>query len=217
MNKNKLFLGILVFGSMWGFSEVIIGSALSDLGMPSGALMTGFFALTFLVMSRMYYKQPGMQIGMGLVAGSLRLFNPFVGCHLCSALAIMAEGLIFEMIWIKIHDDITKDLNNLTIQASMGVVTAYLVFVSGYIVTQILTPIVQGTGFYLENLVMFMPNILAAGLIPALIGSVMLPIILLAKKLDISKIEDRYYYPTTISITLFCWIFVILSSFLLTS
>ena len=98
MNK-RLIAGILVFGSLWGFSEVIIGTGLQNAGLPYGAIMTGGFALSFLVLSRMIFRQPGMQIGMGLVAGGLRVFNPFIGCHLCSAIAIMAEAAIFEVIW----------------------------------------------------------------------------------------------------------------------
>ncbi len=55
MNKNmKLFAGILVFGSLWGFSECIIGSVLKDAGLPYGSIMTGVFVLTYLVLSRMY-------------------------------------------------------------------------------------------------------------------------------------------------------------------
>ena len=102
MNKLRFIAAVLVFGSLWGFSEVLIGTSISDLGLPSGAIMTGFFALTFLVMSRMTFRQPGMQAGMGLVAGSLRMFNPFMGCHLCSAIAIAAEAIIFEIVWYKI-------------------------------------------------------------------------------------------------------------------
>jgi hypothetical protein len=215
MNKMKLYAGIIVFGSLWGFSECIIGSQISDAGLPSGAIMTGFFALTFLVMSRMFYRQPGMQLGMGLVAGGFRLFNPFVGCHICSALAIMAEGLIFELIWYKLSFDF-KELKNLTIQTSMGIVTAYLVFVGGYIVTQVLTPVIAGSGFYLENLLVFMPRILSSGLLPALIGGFVLPTLLLAKKLDINlSFKDKIYYPITAGISAFCWIFVIGNWFLL--
>jgi len=215
MNKMKLFVGIIVFGTLWGFSECIIGSSSADTGLPTGAIMTGFFALTFLVMSRMFYRQPGMQLGMGIIAGGLRLFNPFVGCHICSALAIMAEGAIFELVWYKLSFDF-KELKNLTMQTSMGILTAYLVFVSGYIVTQILTPVIAGSGFYLENLIVFMPRILSSGLLPALVGGFMLPIILLAKNLDINiSLKDRYYYPVAVGISTFCWVFVIGNWFLL--
>lgn len=208
MNKNmKLLAGILLFGSLWGFSEIIIGSALNDIGLPSGAIMTGFFALFFLLMSRKMYRQPGMQLGMGIVAGALRLFNPFAGCHLCSALAIMAEGAIFEIIWYKISFNF-KGFRTLRFQASLGIITVYCVYVGGYIVTQILTPIVGGSIFYAENLISFMPRILASGLLPALIGALILPITIIAGKIDIT-IKDKIYYPTTLGISALCWLTVL--------
>jgi len=205
MDKMRLFAGILLFGSLWGFSECIIGSTLNEAGLPAGAIMTGIFAVTLLVTSRLLYRKPGMQLGMGLVAGTLRIFNPFVGCHLCSALAIMAEGAIFELIWYKID---LEDLKTLTTQSSIGILTAYLVYAGGYILTQILTPVISGPGFYLENLIVLMPNILADGLLPALMGGAVLPATLLVKKIDIS-IKDRLYYPTTIGLSAFCWLFIV--------
>lgn len=214
MNKNmKLFAGILLFGSLWGFTEIIFGSVLKDAGLPYGSIMTGFFVLIFLILSRLMYRQPGMQLGMGLVAGSLRMFNPFVGCHLCSALAIMAEGVIFEMIWYSFSFDF-DNMKNITNKVSVGIITAYLIFVGGYIVTQILTPIVSGVGFYVENLIVFLPRILASGLLPGLIGAFVFPIVLQLCKLDL-KIKDTLYYPTTFGVSAFCWIVVVSMWFIL--
>ena len=211
MSKIKIFAGMLLFGSLWGFSECIIGSRLSDIGVPAGAIMTGFFALTFLVISRMSYKQPGMQLGMGIIAGILRLFNPFVGCHICSALAIMAEGAIFEILWYKISFDL-GELRSITTQVSMGILTSYIVYVGGFTLTQILTPIISGPGFYFENLIAIMPNIFSSGLLPALIGGSVLPAIILVKNVDFT-IKDRLYYPTTIGVSLLCWFIVVGSWF----
>ena len=207
MKKLKLFAGILVFGSLWGFSEVIIGSALQDAGLPIGAIMTGFFVITFLVLSRMIYRQPGMQFGMGLVAGILRIFNPFVGCHLCSAIAIVAEGAIFEIIWYKISFDFSE-LKNVIMQSSMGIISAYTIYIGGYIVTQIITPIASGATFYLENLIVFLPRIFSSGLIAAVIGGFVLPTILLSRNIDI-RIKDRLYYPIAFGLSLLCWFVVI--------
>ena len=212
MNKLKLFAGILIFGSLWGFSEVFVGSRLSETGLLSGAIMTGVFALMFLVMSRMLYRQPGMQLGMGLVAGGLKLFNPFIACNICSAFAIMASGAIFELIWYKISFD-SIELKTRTMQISMGIITAYCVYIGGYVVTQILTPIIAGPGFYVENLIVLMPNILAGGLLAALVGGVVLPMTLLTRKVDIT-IKDRFYYPTTIGVSALCW-FIVIGSWLL--
>jgi hypothetical protein len=214
MNKNmKLFAGILLFGSLWGFTECIFGSVLKDAGLPYGSIMTGVFVLIFLILSRLTYRQPGMQLGMGLVAGSLRMFNPFVGCHLCSALAIMAEGAIFEMIWYSFSFDF-DNMKNITNKVSMGIITAYLLYVGGYVVTQIFTPIVSGVGFYVENLIVFLPRILASGLLPGLIGAFVFPSVLQLSKLDL-KIKDTLYYPTTFGVSAFCWIVVVSIWFIL--
>ena len=212
MNKMRLLAAILVFGSLWGFSEVLIGSSISDLGLPSGAIMTGFFALTFLVLSRMTFRQPGMQLGMGVVAGGLRMFNPFMGCHLCSAIAITAEAIIFEIIWYSISMD-SEYMKKPLMQASIGVITGFSIYVGGYITTQILTPIAAGATFYIENLIVFMPKILAGGLIPSIAAGVLLPIIILSKKIDIT-IKDKLYYPITLGITILCW-FIVLGNWFL--
>jgi len=216
MNKKKLIAGIILFGSLWGFSETIIGSYINDYGMPSGAIMTGIFAIGFMMISRLLYKQRGMQIGMGLVAGTLRLFNPFVGCFICSAFAIMAEGLIFELLWYKLSLDL-KELKPMSMKLSMGIISGYICFTGGFIVTQILTPIVSSAGFHIQNLIVFLPQILSRGLLAAIISGIALPTIFILKNIDISKIKDRVYYPTTATITIFCWVAVILNTIIMIS
>jgi len=208
MDKLKLFAGIIVFGSIWGFAECIIGPALGNVGLPSGAIMTGFFAIGLMIMSRTLYKQRGMQLGMGIVAGALRFFNPFGGCLICSAIAIVSEGLIFELIWYKMSLDL-RDLKTNTMKLSMGIISAYCCFVGGYIITQILTPLVSSAGFYIGNLIIFMPQILSRGLVAALIGGVTVPVVMLLKSIEIASIKDKIYYPTTVTISMLCWIVVI--------
>jgi predicted benzoate:H+ symporter BenE len=80
----------------------------------------------------------------------------------------MAEGMLFEVLWYRLSFDL-KELNTRTLQSSMGIVTSYCVYVGGYIVTQILTPVFSSAGFYLENLVVFIPQILASGLLAAVL------------------------------------------------
>lgn len=214
MNNLKFLAGILVFGSIWGFSECIIGPLFSDAGLPSGMIMTGFFALVFMTMSRRLYPQYGMQAGMGLVAGSLRMINPFGGCHLCSALAIMAEGIIFELIFYSTTTIDLENLNTWTNKISLGIFSAYVVYVGGYIVTQILTPLTFGQ-FYISNLIAMMPQYLARGLPVAFIGAVTVPLALSIKNVKLTM-KDSWYYPATIGITAFCWIFVIANWFIFT-
>ena len=213
MKNMKFIAGIIVFGSLWGFAECILGSVLRDINLPAGAIMTGIFAIGLMTLSRTTFRQPGMQTGIGLVAGALRLFNPFGGCFICSAIAIMAEGLLFDLIWISFSLDLKKP-QNLTIQTSLGITSAYIVYVGGYIITQILTPLFSSAGFYLENLLVFIPQIFASGLLAALIGAVTVPAIFTLKKLDLT-IKDRIYYPITMGISAICWIIVILNTLLI--
>lgn len=212
MDKWKLLVGIIVFGSVWGFAECVIGPMLGDAGLPSGILMTSVFAIGLMTMSRMMYRQRGMQVGMGLVAGALRLFNPFGGCLICSAIAIATEGLLFELIWYRLGLDL-KELNTRTLKVSMGIITAYGCYVGGYTVTQVLTPLVSTAGFHVGNLLAFMPQILSKGLGAALIGGVTVPVMLAFKELDISRVKDRLYYPAATAITVLCWTVVIFNSF----
>jgi hypothetical protein len=213
MINRKFIAGIIVFGSLWGFAECIIGSLLRDVNLPAGAIMTGVFAIGLMTLSRTTFRQPGMQTGIGLVAGALRLFNPFGGCFICSAIAIMAEGLLFDLIWTGFSLDKEKT-HNLTIQASLGITSAYLVYVGGYIITQILTPVFSSAGFYLENLVVFIPQILASGLLAALLGVLSVPAMFRLTTLDIT-IKDRLYYPVTIGVSAFCWFFVIINTIII--
>ncbi len=213
MMNRKFIVGIIVFGSLWGFAECIIGSLLRDVNLPAGAIMTGVFAIGLMTFSRVTFRQPGMQTGIGLVAGALRFFNPFGGCFICSAIAIMAEGLLFDLIWTGFSLDHNKT-HTLTTQVSLGITSAYLVYVGGYIVTQILTPVFSSAGFYLENLIVFIPQILASGLLAALLGVLTVPTVIVLKKTQFI-LQDRLYYPVTIGVSAFCWIFVIVNTILL--
>jgi hypothetical protein len=213
MNNKKFIAGIILFGSLWGFAECIIGSLLRDANLPAGAIMSGVFAIGLMTLSRTIFRQPGMQTSIGLVAGALRFFNPFGGCFICSAIAIMAEGFLFDLIWTGFSLD-QKKTYSLTIQVSWGITSVYLVYVGGYIVTQILTPVFSSAGFYIENLIVFIPQILASGLLAALIGSVSVPAVFILQKLDVT-IQDRLYYPVTVGVSALCWVIVITNTILI--
>jgi hypothetical protein len=214
MNRLKIVAGIILFGSLWGFSECIIGSYFHEVGLTAGAIMTGIFAVGFMMITRLFYRQKGMQLGMALVAGALRLFNPFGGCYICAAIAIMAEGALFELVWYKITLNL-EELKKPIMSASMGIITAYVVFVGGYIITQILTPLFSSAGFYLENLINFLPQILSRGLLAAILGGITVPTAMLLKNIDITRVRDKIYYPTAATISILCWTAVIVNTLLL--
>ncbi len=211
MKKGKLFTGILLFGSLWGFAECVISPMLGRAGLPSGAILTGVVAFGLMAASRVVYRIPGMQLGMGLVAGAMRLLNPFGGCHLCSAIAIMAEGAVFELIWLGVSSQTVENMP-LKMKASLGIVTSYGVYVIGYLVTQVLTPVFSSAGFYLSNLVVFIPQILASGLLAAVLGGLTAPLAFSAREFNVSTLANRVYYPLSIGVSALCWAVVILNA-----
>jgi len=212
MEKRKLFTGILVFGSLWGFSEIIIGSMLRDARLPAGAILTGVFAFGLMLMSRILFKTRGMQMGMGLVAGALRLFMPFSDCTICSGIAIMAEGVIFEVLWHTLSRGFEEN-ESLINKSSLGIVMSYGVYVTGYMITQILTPVVASAGFHLKDLLPFIPQILSSGLLAAALGGVMSPLAFSLKSVDVTRVKNRLYYPAAIGISALCWWVVIAKTY----
>ena len=95
---------------------------------------------------------------------------------------------------------------------SLGIVTSYGIYVLGYVITQVLTPVLSSAGFFFENLVGIIPQILASGLLAALIGGVMAPVLFFLRDVDISRLRNQVYYPAAIGISALCWIVVVSNS-----
>jgi hypothetical protein len=204
MKKDKILAGTLMLGSLWGFAEIVIGDLLRQFDLPAGAILTGVFALGLMVLSRITFKTRGMQLGMGLVAGLLRLFNPISASHICSAIAIMAEGLIFEILYPLLTPAEDEEFP-LALQVSSGVVLSYGVYVTGYIVSQILTAALSTAGFHLANLFPYLPVIFSSGLLAAVIGGVVAPIVIRLRNADVRKISNTVYYPVSLAVSAACW------------
>lgn len=201
---RKLAAGILALGSLWGVSEILLGSILRDADLPAGALLTSVVALGLLVFGRMQYQQRGLALGMGLVAGTLRLVNPFGGCFLCSALAIMAEGALFELLLVGLSSDLRELKSSLVMQSCLGIVSAYALYVGGYIITQTLTPVLSSAGFSPADLVAVLPQIFASGLLAAVVGAVTAPAVFALRKAHLT-LRSSLYYPVTVGTAATSW------------
>ena len=197
---KKLLATILLFGSLWGLFECSIGDFLHDYDL---SVVTAVFVIFLMSVTRLRYGQPGMQLGMALVAGLLRHFNPVGTCLICSSIAIIIEGLAFEIIWAFPW----KKYDTFPMKVGMGVISFYSIYAFGYLVTQILTPLFTAT-FFLSDLLGVLPNILSQAVLAGLIGSIFLPLAFWIDSLSIS-FNDKLYYPTTISLICMCWIAII--------
>jgi hypothetical protein len=197
---KKLLATILLFGSLWGLFEVSVGDFLHGYSLSA---VTAAFAIFLMSITRLKYGQPGIQLGMALVASFLRHFNPVGTCLICSSIAIILEGLAFEIIWVFPW----KKYNTLSMKVGMGVISFYSIYAFGYLVTQILTPLFTAT-FFLNDLIGVLPKIFSQAVLAGLIGSVSLPLAFWVDSLSIS-FNDKFYYPAAISLICVCWVAII--------
>jgi hypothetical protein len=86
----------------------------------------------------------------------------------------------------------------------------------GYIVTQLLTPLVSIGSVQMANVIMFVPQILARALPVGLLGAITVPFILESKKLHF-EIKETLYYPVTLSVSIICLMIIIGNWFLYVS
>ena len=215
-DKYKILAGIIVFGSIWGLLECTLGDVkLTGVlaNFPMGALLGGMVGLGLMVLTRRLYNVVWMQLGMALVAGLLRFWAPIGTCVICSALAIVAEGMIFELIFNRPAFNINKtdgDMRNIRTLALLGVIAGFTIYTTGYMFTQIFTPVLTEGAFSLSNFSAVLPIIFGKGFFAAVLGGITLPLAVLAKQLyiDVSAIKKEHYYGAVAGISAFCWVFV---------
>ncbi len=214
MNKYRILAGILVFGSVWGMLECILGNV-NISWFPMGAFLGGFIGLGLMVFSRRLFGVVWMQLGMAIVAGMLRFWAPIGTCIICSALAIMAEGLVFELIFNRPVFNITKtgqsELKNWRTLAFLGILSGFVIYVIGYMFTQIMTPIISTGTFFVSDFIKVLPTIYGTGFFAAIFGGIALPLAVLTPQLsiDVNKIKKEHYYAIATGVSAFCWVLVI--------
>jgi hypothetical protein len=216
VNRLKILAGIVLFGSVWGMTECILGSmelpgALGYL--PMGAVLGGFFGLGIMAFSRRLYGIHWMQLGIAVVAGLLRFWAPVGTCVICSGLAIMCEGLVFEIIFNRPSLDFVRrpDIKNLRMLAFLGIVSGYIIYVVGYMFTQVATPIATTGTFHPSDFAANLPLMFGRGFFAAIFGAIALPAALLVESLDVNvaTASKKLYYGTAAGMSVFCWVLVI--------
>lgn len=213
MKQNlRLVAGIVLFGSIWGLLESALGDALHNTALPAGSIMTGLVGFGLMAATRVMYRQPGMQLGMGALAGALKYMHPVGGCMLCSAIAIAVEGAIFELIWRSPRLRLDR-LDSMSMRVGMGVISGYAMYGVGYISTQMLTPVVAGGSLIMADIAALLPRALSHATLAGLLAGATLPA-LLAVPANLSErvasIRQAVYYPAASAISVCCWIGILL-------
>ncbi len=206
-----ILLGILVFGSLWGFFEATLGGFLNLIIFPNkGAIMSGIGA-AIMASALAIYRKPAMLPGIGIVAASFKWFNAwllFVPLNAVQvinpAMAIFLESLVFALVAAFLMNRIAK---NLLVGMGAGVLvgivsaTAYVYFA----VYATHSPIFARMG--IESIGEF---IMGNGVIQAAFFGLFLPLGYLAGERLAAKApallaRRPLYYATSAATIAFCW------------
>ena len=95
MRNYKIWLWLLLFGSLWGIGEVFAGGVLYKDSVPYASVWLTAWALFVLGVGRGVFNKPGSSTVIGAVATVFKLVNaaPFF-CHL---LGIFILGVAFDI------------------------------------------------------------------------------------------------------------------------
>ena len=217
VNTLVMIFGIIMIGSIWGLLECVLGGFKPEIaGVPisMGAVMAGLFGIGFMVLARKMFDRMGVSLGVALVAGVLRFLAPVGTCILCAAIAIMVEGLIFEVIINRkvILGSIRGTQRDYRTLVFAGIVTGFTMFSIGYILTQFLTPLFkEGTLIALSDIWGILPLIFGRAFFAALLGGITLPAVMLVDlvHIDVNNIRKGTYYAASGLVSAACWILVV--------
>ena len=73
-----ILIGILVFGSIWGFFEATLGGFLHMIIFPNKGAIMGGIGVALMASALAIYKKPGMLLGIGIVAASFKLLDVLI-------------------------------------------------------------------------------------------------------------------------------------------
>lgn len=123
MDKLRLLFGILIFGSLWGFLEATLGGFLHFIHLPQKGIIMASVAVWIMSMTRVMYRRPGMQLGMGIVAVALKSSNAlFLGADVVRPMiAILMEAVVFDVAVTFLSKINTKDY----MKAVAGAITGW--------------------------------------------------------------------------------------------
>lgn len=120
MKNPKNWLWFILFGSLWGINEVVMGEFLSASEVPHYSVLLTVIALFILAVARGIVNKPGSSTAIGTIAFLFKLVNaaPFY-CHI---LGIFMVGVAFD-VWASV---LMKSEKTSTIKNGLtGILSAY--------------------------------------------------------------------------------------------
>ena len=205
-----LIIGILVFGSIWGFLEATLGGFLHMIIFPNkGAIMSGI-GVALMASALAIYRKPAMLPGIGIIAASFKLLDvwlfalPAASIHIINpAMAIIFESLAFGLVAVFVMNKIAK---NVPIAIGAGVLaglmsaTAWVYFAIYVMNAPAYARVVFTAGGFIAN----------QGVVQAAFFGILLPVGYmigekLAAKTSPMLMRRSLYYATSAAVICLCW------------
>ncbi len=93
-SKRLIILSLVLFGSLWGLSELGIGEMALARSIPRAPILTAI-GILFLVLARRLWATPGSSLSLAATAGAFKfLQHPVWGCKIA---AVLMVGAIFDI------------------------------------------------------------------------------------------------------------------------
>ncbi len=97
MNKTRKLVYVAVFGSLWGISEIFLGSFLAALHIPMYGALMAIIGVLITLSGVLFVQERGALLSMGIVTAFLKLFS--IGAiFLSPMLAIVVEAALGEAV-----------------------------------------------------------------------------------------------------------------------
>jgi hypothetical protein len=88
---------IAVFGTLWGISEISLGSVLKSLNVPFSGAVLAAIGLTIALVGRVFVPKKGSTLFIGVIAMLLKLFS-LGGVIIGPMVGIFSEALVAEIV-----------------------------------------------------------------------------------------------------------------------
>jgi len=200
MKDKKNWAWLLLFGSLWGISEVAAGGVLYTNEIPHSSIFLTAWALLILAVARGVVNKPGSSMAVGIVATLFKLVNasPFI-CHL---LGIFALGVAFDIAASLL---MTEERKSTIRNALSGIVSAYGGYaLFAFLITYVIRYDIWAAGGWPK----VANHIFVGGSIAALIGALMVPVGYLIGNSGhvLTERRSRWVYATTLAGAVVLWV-----------
>jgi hypothetical protein len=207
-----ILIGVLVFGSIWGFFEMTLGGFLHAIHFPQKGAVMGGLAISLMAVFLSITRRPSLVPLLGIIAASFKPFDALIfGVPMWSpyivnpAIAIVMEATAFGVVAILLKRAMDK---HFLYRATAGLLAGGFGYISYAILASTLGLGIWPTLGLVGKIQLIITNMIPIAMAGALtlvagycVGKVSAPRIF-----TIQKFHPQLYYSSSLALVLLCWI-----------